>query len=106
MCNCRGKARCPMDGNCLQKCFVYQTQVNSVNSRKYYFGTWEDEYKTRYNNHTKSFRNRGYEKEIEISKYSWNLEDKGFTIKWSVAFPYIYGSKLLRLMLDGKTAYY
>ena len=24
MCNCRDKASCPMDQNCLQKCFVYQ----------------------------------------------------------------------------------
>ena len=48
MCNCRDKASCPMDGNCLQKCFVYQVQVDSANSRKYYLGTAEDEFKTRY----------------------------------------------------------
>ena len=52
MCNCRDKASCPMDGNCLQKCFVYQAQIDSANSRKYYLGTSEDEFKTRYNNHT------------------------------------------------------
>ena len=25
MCNCRDKASCPMGGNCLQQCYVYQT---------------------------------------------------------------------------------
>ena len=45
------------------------------------------------------FRNRGYEKETELSKYIWKLKDQGedFTIKWSVAAktsPYICGSNL------------
>ena len=66
-----------MDRNCLQKCFVYQAQVDSANSRKYYLGTSEEEFKTRYNNHTMSFRNKGYEKGTELSKYVWYLKDKG-----------------------------
>ena len=66
---------------------MYQAQVDSANSRKYYLGTSEDEFKTRYSNHTISFRNKGYEKETELSKYVWYLKDKGedFTFKWSVA---------------------
>ena len=56
MCNYRDKASCPMDGNSLQKRFLYQAQVDSANSKKYYLGTSEDELKTRYNNHTMSFR--------------------------------------------------
>ena len=72
MCNCRDKASCPMEQNCLQKCFVYQAQVESISAKRYYLGTTEDEFKTRYNNHTKSFRNRGYEMETELSKYVWN----------------------------------
>ena len=49
--------------------------------------------KTRYNNHTISFRNKCYKKETKLSKYVSKLKDKGedFTIKWSVAYPYIYG---------------
>ena len=96
--NCRDKASWPMDGNCFQKCFLYQAQVDSSNLREYYAGTSESKFKTRYNNHTMSFQNRGYQKETELSKYFWNLKDKGedFTIKWSVAakaFPYTCGSK-------------
>ena len=77
MCNCREESSCPMDGNCLQKCFVYQAQVDGANLRNYYLWTSEDEFKTRYNNHTMSFRNKGYEKGTELSKYVWYLKDKG-----------------------------
>ena len=54
-----------------------------------------------------SFRNRGYEKKIELSIYVWNLTDKGedFTIKWSVtakAVPYTRGSKRCNLCLTEK----
>ena len=67
----------------------------------------EDEFKTRYNNHTISFRNIGYEKKTELSKYVWNLKDKSedFTIKWSVAAkasPYTCGSKRCDLCLTEK----
>ena len=107
MCNSRDKASCSTDGNYLQTFFVYQPQVDSANSRKYYLGTSEDEFKTRYNNHTKSFRNKGHEKKTELSKYVWELKDKGedFTIKWSVAAkasPYICGSKRCDLCLTEK----
>ena len=71
MCNSRDKASCSTDGNYLQTFFVYQPQVDSANSRKYYLGTSEDEFKTRYENHTMSFRNKGYEKETELSNCVW-----------------------------------
>ena len=67
MCDCRDKASCPMDGNCLQKCFVYQAQVDSPNSRKYCLGTSENEFKNNYNDNTMSFRNKGYGKKTELS---------------------------------------
>ena len=96
-----------MDGNCLQNYFVYQAQVDSANSRNYYLGTSEDEFKTRYNYHTMSPRNKGNEKKTELSKYVWKLKDKGedFIIKWSIAAkasPYICGSKRCDLRLTEK----
>ena len=69
MCNCKDKASFPMVRNCLQKSFVYQPRIVSPNPRKYYLGTSEDEFKTRYKNHTMFFRNKGYKKETELSKY-------------------------------------
>ena len=67
----------------------------------------EDEFKTRYNNHSMPFRNTVYEKDSELSRYVWNLKDKGesFTIKWSVAAtpsPYICNSKRCALSLMQK----
>ena len=41
MCNCKNKASIKMDGNCLQKCFVHQPQVDTASSRNYYLGTIE-----------------------------------------------------------------
>ena len=44
---------------------------------------FEDEFKARYNNYYMSFRNKGHEKKAELSKYVWEMKDKGddFTIK-------------------------
>ena len=33
ICNSRDKASCPVSRNCLQKCFLYQAQLASVNSK-------------------------------------------------------------------------
>ena len=54
-----------------------------------------------------SFRNKGYKKETDLSKYIWYLKDKGedFTIKWSVpakASRYTCGSKRCNLCLTEK----
>ena len=54
-----------------------------------------------------SFQNKGYEKKTELSKYVWELEDKGedFTIKWSATGKgalYICGSKRCDLCLTEK----
>ena len=90
-CNCRNKSMCPLDGKCLSEKIVYQAEVKLTNvtpepPSKIYFGIAETEFKTRYNNHTKSFRNRIYEKDTELSKYVWSLKDqnKTFDIKWSI----------------------
>ena len=92
MCNCRDKSSCPMDGNCLLKCFAYQAQVGSKNSRKHYLGKPEGKFKTRYNNDTISFRNKDYGKGTELSKNVWKLKDKskGFTMKYTYIYIYIY----------------
>ena len=46
------------------------------------------EFKTRLSNHKKSFKNRIYETDTELSKYIWDLKDKNITnycMKWSIA---------------------
>ena len=57
---CIGSNRtlCPLQGNCLSKGVVYQTTVTQTNTMRedIYKGTTENEFKTRYNQHTSSFR--------------------------------------------------
>ena len=106
-CNCKNKVNCPMNGNCLKSCIVYKAEVESVSGQKYYIGTSEDKFKTRYNNHTKSFRNRVYEMDTELSKHIWMLKDKEeeFTLKWSIAAkasPYKKSSKRCDLCISEK----
>ena len=71
LCNCRNKGNCPLDRKCIKQCLVYRAEVQSQNTVKVYYGANDGEFKLRYNNHTKSFRNRFYEHDTELSKYIW-----------------------------------
>ena len=109
MCNCRVKSECPMDGKCLTKCIVYKAEVGANNGKRVYYGASEGEFKTRYNNHTKSFRSRRYCNESELSKYIWKLKDNNtnFILKWSIASfasPYKCGTRKCDLCLSEKVA--
>jgi hypothetical protein len=87
-CNCRVKNNCPMDEKCLTRAIIYQATVQPNNSpiAQTYVGLTEGEFKTRFNNHTASFRHRDKSNETELSKYIWNLKDAGtdYSIKWKV----------------------
>ena len=87
-CNCRNKAECPLDNNCLTPRIIYQADVltNLNDSRKFYIGLADTAFKERYRNHTRDFRNQHYEKSTELSKYIWGLKKKGieYTIHWKV----------------------
>ena len=87
LCNCRNKDTCPLDGCCLKQCFIYKAEVHVDNDYKIYYGAVEGDFELRYNNHTKSFRNRYYEHDTELSKYIWKLKDLGktFILKWRIA---------------------
>ena len=85
-CNCRRKADYPMDGNCLSECFIYKASVSTTTNKNYY-GTSENTFKERYNNHKCSFRNKSREKNIELSKYVWELKNRdiNYFINWDIA---------------------
>ena len=53
---------------------VYEAKVSTENNFKLYYGTFEGEFKSRFYNPTKSFRDKGHE--IEFSKYIWQLKDE------------------------------
>ena len=56
-CNCRNKDNCPLDGSRLKTCIVYRADVIKHNGTHIYYGASDGEFKFRYNNHAKSFRN-------------------------------------------------
>ena len=69
---------------------VYKAQVETndgINelSTKVNFGISETEFKSKYNNHKMSLRNRRNENDSKLSKFIWDLkgENKEFDIKWS-----------------------
>ena len=107
-CNCRQPDKCPTNGKCLTKSVVYQAEVltteNDVNK---YIGVTTDEFKTRYRNHAKSFNNKKYATETELSKYIRKLNEakKRYTVKWSLIKKvpaYKVGSRRCNLCLEEK----
>ena len=87
-CNCRQKNDCPMDGKCRTMNTVYNC-IASVPTKpdKSYIGLSEDEWKKRYYNHRKSFRNQRYQSETMLSSYVWETKrtiDKIPSLKWSI----------------------
>lgn len=64
-------------------------------------------FKERYGNHKKSFNDRRYKYEIELSKYVWKLKESGkdYDIKWSIvkrAPSYTAGGKKCHLCQEEK----
>ena len=76
-----------MKGNCQVKGVVYKANVSTEdNGERVYIGLTDNTFKTRYTNHMKSFRNERYKNDTELSKFVWNLRNKGqdFDISWSI----------------------
>ena len=108
-CNCRNKNSWPLDGKCLVESIVYEATFSTTNQTNTYFGLAEGSFKSRYNNHTKSFRLRRYEHDTELSKHIWSLKDRNIEInlKWRIktkATPYKCGSRKCDLCLAEKVA--
>ena len=85
-CNCRQKKTCPLNENCLQKSVIYQAAVTRKDNdiTETYIGLTENEFKTRYRNHTASFRHTKHRNSTELSKHIWTLKDKNIdhSISW------------------------
>ena len=87
-CNCRQKNSCPLNGNCLQSSVIYQATVkrNDNNTSETYIGLTENAFKTRYRNHTASFRHTKHRNSTELSKHVWSLKDNNivYSISWRI----------------------
>ena len=76
-CNCRIRNNCPLKGKCQTKGIVYQATVTNEdnNTKETYVGLTEGTFKTRYRNHTSSFRNEKSKNATELSKHVWSLKE-------------------------------
>ena len=105
-CNCRDKSKCPVPSECCSSTVIYKATVKENNRTAEYVGSTELDFKLRYNNHNKSFRNDKYKSETTLSKYIWD-NDLGPTpnIKWEFlkrCKPTIPGRKTCDLCLSEK----
>ena len=75
-------------GNCLQSSVIYQATVkrNDNNTSETYIGLTENAFKTRYRNHTASFRHTKHRNSMELSKHVWSLKDNNidYSISWRI----------------------
>ena len=86
-CNCQKKAECPLENKCLDdRGVVYQATVTQDDGKiDLYLGASHN-FKERYGNHKKSFKNSAYKSETELSTFIWKLksENISYNIKWRV----------------------
>ena len=70
---------CPLKGHCTGvQCVVYKATISAPNhAEKYYYGLSEPEFKSRYANHKSSLKYPSKRNTTELSKYYWELRDKG-----------------------------
>lgn len=106
-CNCDDPTTCPLQGNCLQDNVVYKANVKTVIGTTHPYIGLAENFKTRWYDHNKTFRNRRYRGSSELSKLVWDLKDKSidFQIEWTIlkrSKSYQAGSKLCNLCLDEK----
>ena len=69
-CNCR-KLPCPLNGNCLAECLVYEASVSHNGKKTRYYGSTGTQFKTRYRNHTASFRNTNKQHDTTLATFIW-----------------------------------
>ena len=77
--NCDIPEDCPPKGHCMGvQSVVYKATISAPNhAEKYYYGLSEPEFKSRYANHKSSLKYPSKINTTELSKYYWELRDKG-----------------------------
>ena len=85
-CNCRNRAKCPLDGKCLTPSVVYEATIKTNNETHNYIGLTEGPFKTRFNGHTQALTHERYRHSTELSKKVWELKDNNtdYDISWTI----------------------
>ena len=107
-CNCRDASKCPLKGQCMTKCIVYQAAVKTASNKDItYIGLTDNSFKTRWYNHRQSFLNPKHRLSTELSKVIWDLKEKNidYNIDWKIitkSSSYTAGAGHCSLCLDEK----
>ena len=96
-----------MQFNTAEAVFAKTSRVLNTIWLSYYIGMTTNPFKERYRNHTKSFKDKKYANETELSKYIWELKEKKrvFTIMWEIlkrAAAYTIRARRCNLCLEEK----
>ena len=85
-CSCRVKQKCPLNGNCQARNIICQASVKTDRGVETYVGLTGDYFKSRFRNHTASFRDQRKKNATELSKHIWELKNNStkFTIAWKI----------------------
>ena len=78
-CNCINKSKYLLNNKCLSNNILYKANITSTSENyknKIYYGISETKFKSRYANHRKSFENRNYKTDIELSNEIWKLKEQ------------------------------
>ena len=74
-CYCRVKSDCPLNGDCRKESIVYKCNACTIRQlKKVYLGLTEEEFKTRYYKHSKSFSTKNYPNSTTLSSYVWEVK--------------------------------
>ena len=82
-CNCRDKANCPTPGKCCTECVIYSATVEQTGTN--YIGMTQNKFKTRFTQHTHSFKMESKKNATTLSQYIWCQKmNPNPKIKWSI----------------------
>ena len=109
-CNCRVKASCPLDGNCLQSSLVYICKAATpkiTNNYPHYIGLTDNTFKDRLYKHKNSFKYESKKNATELSNFVWENkhENTETSLEWKIldkARSYEPGSRKCMLCLTEK----
>ena len=85
-CNCKERNECPVNGSCLTSGVIYKATVSHNSKNMVYIGSTGRKFKTRYNEHIQSFKNKSKMESTRLSKFIHSIKtneiDLKKTIKW------------------------
>ena len=85
-CSCRLPLECSLDYKCLSNNIVYQCTVHHNDTTQSYIEITATTFKSKYNAHKSSFKDKHLEHSTSLSKYLWDLKAKNtnFGLKWRI----------------------